>query len=80
MKRAICVPAVVWWLDADAGETISGGLRSAAECYWGGLDQWPRVGFVWKEVPALTLPSPEGRGEMQLAVASWVPKGCVVVV
>lgn len=69
------VAVMIWWL--EEGETISGGLRSAAELFWGQTGVWPKVGLIWKEPPSAEL-TVDG---CQLAVrmARWVPKGCCVV-
>ena len=65
------VAAVVWWL--EEGESISGGLRSAAEFFWSNLGAWPTIGLMWKEPPAPML------GKLAVRKADWIPVGCVVV-
>lgn len=76
------VASCVWYL--EAGETISGALRSAAECFWASTGVWPKVGLMWKEPPSSVLdltpdPSPKGEGSLSMRFAKWVPIGCVVV-
>jgi len=80
------IAAVIWWL--DQGESISGGLRSAAELYWASTGVWPAVGLMWKEPPAPQLPlaaSPHlvehemGGESLSVRMVKWVPVGCVVV-
>lgn len=69
------VAAVAWWL--DDGESISGGLRSAAETYWAEMQAWPSHGLIWRDPPSGEL----GLGDNKLIVlkTKWVPVGCVVV-
>jgi hypothetical protein len=69
------VAAVVWWL--EAGETISGAFRSAAELFWASCGAWPTVGLMWREPPTAELVV--GGCQLSVKAAKWVSAGCVVV-
>lgn len=75
--------AVMWWVDWKRGETIRRGIDEAAGLYMGMLDETPNLALV-KSIPKdrepfYRLEWQDGKAEIRIEAAGWVPDGFVVV-